>query len=33
MKISIGTIIKSFDFIGHDSDYMVGEVKEIQVMF
>ena len=30
MKISIGTIIKSFDFIGHDSDYMVGGVKEIQ---
>lgn len=30
MKISIGSIIKSFDFIGRDSHYMVGEVKEIQ---
>lgn len=30
MKISIGTIIKSFDFFGHDSYYTVGEVKEIQ---
>ena len=30
MKISIGSIIKSFDFIGHDSSYIVGEVKEIQ---
>lgn len=30
MKISIGDTIKSFDFIGNDSYYMVGEVKEIQ---
>lgn len=30
MKISIGSVIKSFDFIGRDSYYMVGEVKEIR---
>lgn len=30
MNIEIGSIIKSFDFIGRDSHYMVGEVKEIQ---
>ena len=30
MNIEIGSIIKSFDFIGHDSHYVVGEVKEIQ---